>query len=79
MLVAAALVIPDLILEGAAVGPGWKALASILNWGTWLAFVAELVAMLTPAPLSSSGRRLRLLRFVSMKEGGWSMALAAWG
>jgi voltage-gated potassium channel len=46
MLVAAALVIPALILEGANVGPAWKAIASVLNWMIWLAFLGELVATL---------------------------------
>src|SRR4051794_6654323 len=46
MLVVAALVIPALILEGANVGHGWKALANVLNWIIWLAFLGELVAML---------------------------------
>src|SRR3954469_606518 len=46
MLVAAALVIPAVILEAPDVGPTWKAGASILNWAIWLAFLAELVAML---------------------------------
>jgi voltage-gated potassium channel len=46
MLVAAALVIPALILEGSNVGDTWKLVASILNWAIWLAFLGELVAML---------------------------------
>jgi voltage-gated potassium channel len=46
MLVVAALVIPTLILEGADVGQGWKAIASVLNWAIWFAFLGELVAML---------------------------------
>src|SRR3954451_588540 len=46
MLVAALLVIPDLVLEEAHVGATGKAIATFLNWATWLAFVVELVAML---------------------------------
>jgi voltage-gated potassium channel len=46
MLVVAALVIPALTLEGAAVGHGWRTLAVVLNWIIWLAFLGELVAML---------------------------------
>lgn len=49
MLVVAALVIPALIVEQANVGEGWKALASVLNWIIWLAFLGELVAMLAVA------------------------------
>jgi voltage-gated potassium channel len=47
MLVVAALVIPALILEGASLGAAWKAFASVLNWAIWLAFLGELVAMLS--------------------------------
>jgi voltage-gated potassium channel len=47
MLVAAVLVIPDLVLEEAHVSATAKTIATVLNWATWLAFVAELVAMLT--------------------------------
>jgi hypothetical protein len=46
MLVAAALVIPALILESADVGEAWKTFAAVLNWAIWLAFLGELVAML---------------------------------
>jgi voltage-gated potassium channel len=46
MLVVAALVIPALVLEGANVDEGWKALAVVLNWIIWLAFLGELVSML---------------------------------
>jgi voltage-gated potassium channel len=46
MLVVAALVIPSLILESADVSAVWKAVAFVLNWGIWLAFLGELVAML---------------------------------
>ena len=49
MLVAAGLVIPTLILEEASVGEAWKAVASVLNWAIWLAFLGELVAMLVVA------------------------------
>jgi voltage-gated potassium channel len=45
MLVVAALVIPALILEEADVGPTWNAVATVLNWLIWLAFLGELVAM----------------------------------
>jgi voltage-gated potassium channel len=46
MLVAAALVIPALILESANVDETCKAVACALNWAIWLAFLGELVAML---------------------------------
>jgi hypothetical protein len=50
MLIAASLVIPALSLERAGVGPTWMAMATVLNWASWLAFVAELVATLALVP-----------------------------
>jgi voltage-gated potassium channel len=50
MLVAAVLVIPLLILEESDVGEPWTTVATILNWGTWLAFLTELVVMLAVVP-----------------------------
>lgn len=38
--------VADLLLEESHVGATGKAIALALNWGTWLAFAAELVAML---------------------------------
>ena len=46
MLVAAALVIPALILETSDVGETGRTVAAVLNWAIWLAFLGELVAML---------------------------------
>jgi voltage-gated potassium channel len=46
MLVAAAFVIPALILESADVGQTLKTIAQVLNWAIWLAFLGEFVAML---------------------------------
>jgi voltage-gated potassium channel len=57
MLVAAALVIPALILESANVNETLKTVAQILNWIIWLAFLGELVAMLAVV----NGRRGYLL------------------
>ncbi|HWH93965.1 MAG TPA: potassium channel family protein [Baekduia sp.] len=57
MLVAAILVVPLLILEESSVGQPWDAVATVLNWGTWLAFAAELVTMLVVVP--DRGRWLR--------------------
>jgi voltage-gated potassium channel len=50
MLIAAVLVIPVLVLEESNVGEPWATVGSVLNWGTWLAFLAELVVMLTVVP-----------------------------
>ena len=46
LIVAAALVVPGVVLDAGHFGPGWSALGLALNWGTWLAFVAELVVLL---------------------------------
>jgi voltage-gated potassium channel len=45
MLLAAALVIPALILEGTEHGT-YRSIAQVLNWVIWLAFTGELIAML---------------------------------
>jgi voltage-gated potassium channel len=50
MLVAAVLVVPLLILEEADLGGAWNALAAVLNWGTWLAFLIEVLVMLAVTP-----------------------------
>ena len=50
MLVAAVLVIPLLILEESDLGAPWTTVAAVLNWGTWLAFLAELIVMLAVVP-----------------------------
>jgi voltage-gated potassium channel len=46
MLVASVLVLPAIVLEAGDYGSGWSTLGQVLNWGTWLAFAAELVIML---------------------------------
>jgi voltage-gated potassium channel len=50
MLVAAALVIPLLIIEESDLGQPWTTVGTALNWTTWLAFLAELVVMLGVVP-----------------------------
>jgi len=50
MLLAAVLVIPLLIIEESNVGEPWDTIGTVLNWGTWLAFLAELVVMLAAVP-----------------------------
>jgi voltage-gated potassium channel len=53
MVIAALLVIPLLVIEDSNLGEPWDTIGVILNWGTWLAFAAELVVMLyvTPRPM----------------------------
>jgi voltage-gated potassium channel len=50
MLVAAVLVIPLLIIEESDLGEPWSTIGTVLNWGAWLAFLAELVVMLAVVP-----------------------------
>ncbi|MDO9355061.1 MAG: ion channel [Solirubrobacteraceae bacterium] len=50
LIVAAVLVIPTIALEQSTVSEPWDALASVLNWGIWLVFTAELVTMLWLTP-----------------------------
>lgn len=50
MLVAALLVIPVLVIEESNVSPAVGTFGTVLNWATWLAFVVELVVMLTVVP-----------------------------
>lgn len=49
MLVAAALVVPLLLLQRET-GQPWATIAVVLNWGTWLAFVVELCVMMAVVP-----------------------------
>ena len=46
MLVAALLVIPVIAVEQSDAGDPWRGIASVTNWGIWLAFATELVVML---------------------------------
>jgi voltage-gated potassium channel len=50
MFVAAVLVIPLLIIEQSDLGEPGTTIGTVLNWGTWLAFLAELVVMLAVVP-----------------------------
>jgi voltage-gated potassium channel len=50
MLFVALLVIPMLVIEESHVGPELAALGTVLNWGTWLAFVIEAAVMLAVVP-----------------------------
>jgi voltage-gated potassium channel len=50
LLIAALLVVPALAIEFSEAGEPWDTVASVLNWGTWLAFVAEMAIMLRVAP-----------------------------
>jgi voltage-gated potassium channel len=50
MVIAALLVIPVIVIEESPVGEPWDTLAGVLNWGIWLAFLAEAVVMLAVVP-----------------------------
>jgi voltage-gated potassium channel len=49
-LIAALLVIPLLIIQESASGKPWTTIAEVLDWGTWLTFLVELVVMLIVVP-----------------------------
>src|SRR5215207_9749354 len=57
LLVAALLTIPLIAIEQSGVGEPWDSVATVLNWLTWLAFLAEIVLMLAVVP--DRGRWLR--------------------
>src|SRR4051812_15152899 len=46
MLVAALLVVPAIVIEQSGIGRPWNTVAVVINWATWLAFLAEAVLML---------------------------------
>jgi voltage-gated potassium channel len=50
LVVAALLVIPMLVLDQTDLGAPWTTVEAILDWGTWLVFVAEIVVMLSIVP-----------------------------
>lgn len=50
MLVAALLVIPVMAVEESSLGEPWDTFAAVANWGVWLAFLVELVVMLSIVP-----------------------------
>jgi len=50
MMVAALLMIPVIAIEQSDAEPSLRAIAEVLNWAIWLAFVVELVTMLRVVP-----------------------------
>src|SRR5215208_3959531 len=50
MIVAALLVIPVIVIEESSYGQPWDSIGVALNWGTWIAFVAEAAIMLAVVP-----------------------------
>lgn len=50
LLIAAVLVIPMLVLDQANLGAPWDTVEAVLDWGTWLVFLLELVVMLSIVP-----------------------------
>lgn len=49
-LVAALLVIPVIVIEQSGLGEPWDTVGTVLNWTTWLVFLAEAVVMLSVVP-----------------------------
>jgi voltage-gated potassium channel len=50
ILVAALLVVPVIVIEESSLGEPWRGIAGVLNWAIWLAFLVELVVMLSVVP-----------------------------
>jgi voltage-gated potassium channel len=50
LLWAAVLTVPVTILQLLPAPDPWRTIADVLNWGIWLAFLAEVVVMLTVVP-----------------------------
>src|SRR2546423_269810 len=50
MVIAALLVIPAIIFQESHLGQPWKTVGDVLNWATWLAFLIEVVVMLSVVP-----------------------------
>jgi voltage-gated potassium channel len=47
VMLAALLTIPAIAIEQSNVGQPWDAIATVLNWTIWVAFLAEMVLMLS--------------------------------
>lgn len=58
VVVAALLTVPILVIQESNLAPPWPEVARVLNWATWLIFLAEAVVMLAVVP----DRRRWLLR-----------------
>ena len=65
IVVAALLVIPAIVIEQSSLGEPWDTVATVINWVTWLVFLAELVVML----ILVSDRRLYV------RKNLWDVAL----
>ena len=50
MLLAALLVIPTIVIEQSDAGEPWDTVAAVMNWATWLAFLAEAVITIAVVP-----------------------------
>lgn len=50
ILIAAVLVIPVIVLEEADVSDTWKTIGGVANWGIWLVFALEVLAMFSVVP-----------------------------
>src|SRR3954463_11857893 len=50
LIAAALLTVPVIVIDGTDCGEPWKSFGDVLNWATWLVFVAEIVLMLSVVP-----------------------------
>jgi voltage-gated potassium channel len=61
VVIAAALTIPLLLIGESNLGDPWPAVATILNWVTWLVFATEVVVMLWVVPRKRTWLRTHML------------------
>jgi voltage-gated potassium channel len=50
IIIAALLTIPAVVIQGSSLDEPWDTIGAVLNWGTWLAFLAEFVVMMIVTP-----------------------------
>jgi voltage-gated potassium channel len=61
VIVAALLTIPLVLIQESNLSQPWPTIGTVLNWGTWLVFAAEVVTMLWVVPRKRTWLRTHLL------------------
>jgi voltage-gated potassium channel len=64
VIIAALLTIPLVLIQESNLPEPWPAIGTVLNWGTWLVFAAEVVVMLSIVPSRRTWIRTHLLDVV---------------
>ena len=55
VIVAAVMTIPLVLIQESNLSDPWPMVGTVLNWGTWLVFAAEVVVMLCIVPAGGTG------------------------